>query len=187
MKLPATAVLFCGGRSTRMGRDKAFLDWHGRPLALHVAARIAPLFDLTVVSGDPATYRSLDLACIPDRGGSGPLAGLYAGLLAARTEAIFAIACDMPLVEPAEILALWKRLPGFDAAVPVHAGGAESLHAFYTKRVLPAVGRALSGRSSMPSWWGECPVAQVDASGWKGLADCDSVADYQKLLSAGNS
>jgi molybdopterin-guanine dinucleotide biosynthesis protein A len=90
----------------------------------------------------------------------------------------------MPLVEPAEILALWKRLPGSDAAVPVHAGGAESLHAFYTKRVLSAVGRALAGKGAMPSWWGECAVARVDASRWKGLADCDSAAEYEKLLSA---
>ena len=55
MKLPATAVIFCGGRSTRMGRDKALLDWKGRPLASFVASRVAPVFERVVISGDPRT------------------------------------------------------------------------------------------------------------------------------------
>jgi molybdopterin-guanine dinucleotide biosynthesis protein A len=184
VKLPATAVVFCGGRSSRMGRDKALLDWHGRPLALHVATRISPLFEHVAVSGDPARYGRFGFPCIPDRGGAGPLAGLYASLFEARTAAVFAIACDMPFARLDAIEQLWERLRGFDAAAPVTAHGPEPLHAFYSKRVLPAVGRALGGRASMPSWWGECAVAHVPAGALPGgegaLVDCDTEEDYER-------
>lgn len=168
-----------------MGTDKAFLDWRGRPLALHVASRLRPLFSEIVISGDPARYSAFKLPCIPDLGGAGPLAGLYATLLAARTSAIFAVACDMPFVDPEGVCALWDRLRGFDAAVPVANGTAEPLHAFYSKRLLPAVGRALEGKSRMVGWWGEAAVARVDAAslpgGSWGMADCDTREAYERL------
>ncbi|MEK7468226.1 MAG: molybdenum cofactor guanylyltransferase [Planctomycetota bacterium] len=187
MKLPATAVIFCGGRSTRMGQDKALLEWKGRPLAAVVASRVAPVFERVVVSGDPRIYRQLGLPCIPDLAGSGPLAGLYATLLESKSPAIFAVACDMPLVEPAAVLALWRRLQGFDAAVPLTRRGPEPLHAWYTRRILPAAGRALQGKGRMTGWWGECEVARVDAAslpgGERGLWDCDTPADWESLRS----
>lgn len=168
-----------------MGRDKALLDWKGKPLALHVAERIAPMFERAVISGSPGLYRGLGLRCVPDLGGSGPLAGLFATLLDAQTPAIFAIACDMPFADPSAVLELWKRLKGFDAAIPISPSGPEPLHAFYSKRVLPAVGRALEGKARMTGWWGECRVARVNAAGLpggeRGMADCDTPAEWNTI------
>jgi molybdopterin-guanine dinucleotide biosynthesis protein A len=168
-----------------MGEDKALLDWKGKPLARHIAERLGPLFESTVISGDPKRYGRLGIRCIPDLGGAGPLAGLFATLLEAKTAAIFAIACDMPFAEPEAALEMWKRLPGFDAAVPVSGGGPEPLHAFYLKRALPAVGRALEGKGRMTGWWGECRIARVPAGrlpgGERGMADCDTPAEWHSL------
>jgi molybdopterin-guanine dinucleotide biosynthesis protein A len=184
-RLPATLVVFCGGQSSRMGRDKAFLDWRGRPVARAVAERLGPLFSGTVVSGDPARYGSLGLPCVPDRGGAGPLAGLYATLLAARFPAIFAVACDMPMVEPRAAEELWEAFRAEDAAVPVTAEGPEPMFAFYSRRCLPAIGRALAGRGRMAGWWGECRVRKVCAEalpgGAEALRDCDTVEEYEAL------
>ncbi|MCE9581137.1 MAG: molybdenum cofactor guanylyltransferase [Planctomycetes bacterium] len=183
--LPATAVIFCGGRSARMGTDKAFLDWGGRPLALHVASRLQPHFAEIVISGDPARYAALGLPCIPDLGGAGPLAGLYASLFASRTAAIFAVACDMPLVEPRSARALWEHLRGYDAAVPVSGDSREPLHAFYLKRLLPVIGRALEGKARMAGWWGEAAVKRVRAASLPGgadaMTDCDTLEDYRRI------
>ncbi len=185
MKLPATAVVFCGGRSARMGRDKALLDWHGRPLAVHVASRLAPLFELTVISGDPARYGKLGFPCVADRGGAGPLAGLCAVLMETRHAAVFAIACDMPLVDPGAVRVLWERLRGHDGAVPLASHGPEPLHAFYTRRVLPAAARELGGKARVTGWWRECAVRMVPASGLPGgeraLADCDTAEQYASM------
>jgi len=183
-RLPATAVIFCGGRSTRMGEDKALFRWRGRPLALHVVSRVRPLFAEILVSGDPGRYRCLGMPCVPDPvSGIGPLAGLYAGLLAARTHAVFAVACDMPFLSPGAILTLWTRFRSRDAAVPVSPGGPEPLHAFYSRRLLPSIGRALGGKPRMTSFWGEADVARVpiaELPGGEGsMRDCDTPADLR--------
>lgn len=183
--LPATCAVFCGGRSTRMGADKAFLDWKGKPLALHVADRLRSHFEKLVISGDPAKYAKLGLPCVPDMGGQGPLAGLYSVLFAAETPAVFAIACDMPFVEPAAVRLLWDRLRGHDVAVPVTAEGPEPLHAWYAKRALAAVGRALAGKMRMAGFWGEIDLRRVDAGeireGARGLLDCDTAREYEGM------
>lgn len=168
-----------------MGTDKALLDWKGKPLALHVADRLRPHFGRLVISGDPAKYAKLGLPCIADMGGQGPLAGLYSVLFAAETSAVFAVACDMPFVDPDAVRTLWDRLRGRDVAVPVTADGAEPLHAWYAKRALPAVGRALAGKMRMVGFWGEVAVDRIAAErlpgGTRGMLDCDTAQDYESI------
>lgn len=185
MRLPAAAVVLCGGRSERMGRDKALLDWGGKPLAAHVAARVAPMFEEVVLSGDPARYGRLGWRCIPDRGGHGPLAGLCAAFLALPHAALFLVACDMPRTDPGSVAALWPFLRSRDAAVPLAAHGPEPLHAFYSRRVLPAAGRLLAGSGRINGLAGECDVVRVPLAllpGCEGsIEDCDTVREYRRL------
>lgn len=185
MKLPAAAVVLCGGRSERMGRDKALLDWGGNPLAAHVAARLAPAFEAVVLSGDPARYGRLGWPCIPDRGGAGPLAGLCAAFLALPHPALFLVACDMPRTDPASVAALWPFLRSRDAAVPLAAHGPEPLHAFYARRVLPAAARLLAGSGRINGLAGECDVARVPVGllpgGARSITDCDTEPEYRRL------
>ena len=81
--MDATAVVLAGGRSTRMGRDKAFLDLAGKPLIARVLDVLLPLFREVLVSGPRRPpYDGLGLPLVPDIvPGRGPLSGLHAGLV----------------------------------------------------------------------------------------------------------
>jgi molybdopterin-guanine dinucleotide biosynthesis protein A len=100
-RLPLTGLILAGGRGSRMGgRDKGLVQFRGRPLVDHVIERIAPQVDELLISAN----RSLDdyarrgyqviSDTIPDF--QGPLAGVLAGLRAARHEWVLTVPCDMP-------------------------------------------------------------------------------------------
>jgi molybdopterin-guanine dinucleotide biosynthesis protein A len=102
MSLRAALVL-AGGRSSRMGRDKAMLPWHGRPLLDHMIglARQAGI-DHVYVSGDRPGYRS-----IPDlEPGRGPLGGLASAAAALPDGRLLVLAVDMPRLTPGLLRAL---------------------------------------------------------------------------------
>ncbi|NOZ29018.1 MAG: molybdenum cofactor guanylyltransferase [Chloroflexi bacterium] len=144
---PFTAVILAGGRSRRMGEDKAWLDAGGQPLIARVAERLVPLTcEIVVVRGaHDAPSPALPGRVVRDHYPSaGPLAGLHAGLQAATTPWILAVACDMPFLNSALIRYLALLRPGYDAIVPYPTGRPEPLHALYHRRCLPAIEECLN-------------------------------------------
>ena len=135
--------ILVGGRSTRMGRDKAFLQVDGRALVLRVAETIAPFCDSVTLVGDPAVYSSLGLPVIPDQfPGAGPLAGIEAALRCTTADRNLIVACDMPSLEPSMLAALFAAEG--DCAVPEYEDGRlEPLCAVYHRRFHAAVLEAL--------------------------------------------
>jgi molybdopterin-guanine dinucleotide biosynthesis protein A len=148
--MQATLLVLAGGESRRMGRTKAWLEVGETTLIRWVADRLAPAFTEVVVSfAEPEQVQELiPYRLVFDRKRSaGPLAGLEAGLRAARTEVTFAVACDMPYVtrELAEMIVAASS--GCDAAIPRIDGRAEPTCAAYRQSAMQAITAALdSGR-----------------------------------------
>jgi molybdopterin-guanine dinucleotide biosynthesis protein A len=100
-----TGLILAGGRGTRMGGlDKGLQPLRGEPLALHVARCLAPQVGAMLISANRNldAYASLGAAfqanIVSDASGDfpGPLAGILAGLRAARTPLVLAVPCDAP-------------------------------------------------------------------------------------------
>src|SRR5262245_16634368 len=106
-----TGLVLCGGKSRRMGSDKAALAVGGGTLIEHAVAVLSGIAGETLLACGPSErYAELGLPRVLDRRpDSGPLAGLEAGLARARTRWIAALACDMPRADPRVILALLER------------------------------------------------------------------------------
>ena len=112
------AVVLAGGRSTRMGQDKAWLDWHGRPLLAHTCALLAGCLDgpLVVVRSGPGQAlppvpSTAEVVDDPEPG-HGPLLGIATGLAAVARHADVAFVCatDLPLLQPAFVRCLTGAL-----------------------------------------------------------------------------
>ena len=137
-----TAIVMAGGKSQRMGGDKATTRLGEQTLLQRVVDIVQPLFGELRISVR-APRADLPWPQISDRHqDAGPLAGLCAALEAARTPWIFALATDMPFVKPALIELLAQRRAGFDAVVPVADGHPQPLAAFYSVSCLETI-RAL--------------------------------------------
>lgn len=163
-----SAVILAGGRSRRMGADKATLPLAGQTLLQCVAQCVAPLFGELLVS---VREKRPDLPwpqVCDAHAGAGPLAGLCAALGEARTPWVFAVATDMPFVAPALIELLARRRAGFDAVVPRVHGHPQPLAAFYSRACLAPFGALLAetethgGRRSLRAALERVNVCYVD-------------------------
>ncbi len=136
-----------GGRSSRMGRDKALLPFRGRTLAGHVAEAVARAAGTVTLVGDAERYAFLGYPVLPDRmQGAGPLAGIQAALEASEAAWNLVVACDLPGVDAGFLSGLLEaaRSAGADGLLAAgRTGLPEPLCAVYHRRCLPAVAAAL--------------------------------------------
>jgi len=107
-RLPFTAVILAGGKSTRMGTDKALLPLGHSTIIEQICAVAQLVFAETlIISADRSKYATLQLRgskILEDDAsfkGNGPLAGIYTGLSHASHTAACFLTCDMPFVDPA--------------------------------------------------------------------------------------
>jgi len=135
-----------GGRSRRMGTDKALIEIGHQPLARRVAAEIGKICGMVSLVGDPAVYGGLGLPVFPDRfPGLGPLAGIEAALDTTTVEWNLIVACDMPALEVSVLEELFAAVSdGGDCAVPSYGDGRiEPLCAVFHARCHAAILAAL--------------------------------------------
>lgn len=138
-------VILAGGKSSRMGRNKALLPHNGKPLIESVYKVMAEIFDqVAIVTNSPEEYAFLPCRKIPDiHVGMGSIAGIHAGLNWSPEERIFAAGCDMPFLEKELVRHLALVSVDESGVIPCTPGGLEPLHAVYSKRLLPLLEEAL--------------------------------------------
>jgi molybdenum cofactor guanylyltransferase len=134
-----TGAILAGGRSTRMGTNKAVLEFGGQRLIEGLLQKIRPLFpEVLIIANESAPYADLDVPVFPDRiPDTGSLGGIYTAVNHSAFPQTFCIACDMPLANPAVIAYLRDQAPGYDVVVPRTEEGYQPLHAVYSQTCLP--------------------------------------------------
>jgi len=148
-----TALLLAGGRSRRMGADKATVTIAGKPLwqrqlvllsamrpkALWVSARTAPLWcppEIEVVTDQSPSH--------------GPLSGVAAGLRRLQTSHLLVLAIDLPQMTTGHLFKLWSHARPGSGVIPLHGDYLEPLCAIYPAEALTAAEEALnSGNASL--------------------------------------
>jgi molybdopterin-guanine dinucleotide biosynthesis protein A len=140
------AFILAGGKSTRMGADKAFVMLGGRTLlarALELARSITP--EVRIV-GDPAKFAPFAPVVEDVFRGCGPLAGIHAALRSSQTELNLILAVDVPFVSPALLQYLIKRARSSASAAVTIAkagGGWQPLCAVYRREFADAAEQSL--------------------------------------------
>ncbi|HZQ49548.1 MAG TPA: molybdenum cofactor guanylyltransferase [Candidatus Dormibacteraeota bacterium] len=144
--MEAALLVLAGGSSRRMGRSKAWLQAGQTILLRWVTDRLAPGFEEVLVAfADPEQLEQpVPYRVVFDRKhGAGPMAGIEAGLAAARHDPVFVIACDMPYVTPDLAAMAVAAARTCDAAVPRIDGRPEPVCAAYRRTALPVIAAAL--------------------------------------------
>ncbi len=190
-----SAAILAGGRATRFGgRDKSTLLVDGVTILDRQIAALAPLTgDLMIVGGPPPADRVHEIAA--PRGvadivpGCGPLGGLHAALTAARGDALFLVACDMPYLSTAFVAYLFSLTDGTDIVVPQSERGYHPLCAVYTRACLEPVAARLANRRLKMRELVDCmrtrpvPIEAIRRFGDPDrlLANVNTPADYEGL------
>lgn len=146
MILDVTGVLLAGGKSRRMGEDKRYLHVGAQTLLERSLAILQSVFQsvLVVIAQDSP---DLDIPAPVTRdlvthGGS--LGGLYTGLKQASTSHVFAVACDMPFLNPRVIQYFTDLQGSSDIVMPELHNRLHPLHALYSRRCLPIIEEMLT-------------------------------------------
>lgn len=168
-----TAVIFAGGRSRRMGTDKARLQVGGQPLLTRTVA-VADAAGLPVlvvgrVRPDPWPYGAVPF--LPDiLPGHGPLGGLHTALSAGYAP-MLALACDLPRLTSEAVQWLTEQFlaerVGEHGMIVVNSGRREPLFSCYAPACLPLVEERLAaGRLSLHGLIDAGDFGAVDAPDW---------------------
>jgi molybdenum cofactor guanylyltransferase len=150
--MKAGAIILSGGKSSRMGTNKALLKINEKTNIERIADTLKVSFnDIILVTNQPEDYQFLGLKMVQDfYPGQGPLAGVHAGLFASAFEKNFVVACDMPFVSVGLAEVLIQNSGDYDAVVPVINGVQHPLFSVFHKRVNGAVAHSIeTGRLRM--------------------------------------
>lgn len=149
--MKAAAIILSGGKSSRMGTNKALLQLNEKTNVERIADSLKPHFDdIILVTNDPETYQFLGVTIVGDQfPDSGPLAGIHAGLAASSYEINVAVACDMPFVSGEIAWELVNRCNGYDAVVPIINGKMQTLFSVFKKEVTTEIEKCIE-RGRLP-------------------------------------
>ncbi len=142
---PLTALVLCGGKSTRMGRPKAFLPYQGTLMINHIIGLVGQLFtEVLLVTNEPELFDGFEIDIVKDiLPYRGPLGGILSGLLIAGNQHSFVFACDMPFINREIIEGMVKNHQDNDLLVFSHDQGIEPLIGIYSKKCIKALEEAL--------------------------------------------
>lgn len=126
----AAGFVLVGGRSSRMGVDKALLPYRGMPLASYIAHQMAEVAHPVSLVGDPLRHGALGFPVVADeRPGSGPVGAIVTALRATNATFNLVTSCDVPGVTSDLFVAMLDHIQGTDlqCLVPVTPDGREQV------------------------------------------------------------
>ena len=143
-----SAVLLAGGKSSRMGQDKATMLFGGEPLwkiQLALLRRLQPEAIFVSAQTDPA-WRPTDVEFVPDAQPSrGPLSGIAASFLQITSDHLLTLGIDMPFMTENYLRQLCQLVVPGRGVVPTIDNRAEPLAAVYPRDAGPEFLATLSG------------------------------------------
>ena len=166
-----TIAIMAGGRSSRMGTDKAFVPLLGQPMIEHILARLTDLGqDQTLlITNRPDDYAHLRLPMFEDVfADKGALGGIYTAIHHSETTYTLVIACDMPFVNADLLRHMIDLRANFDVIVPRENDHLEGLHAIYSKHCLePIRTRIDANRLKVIGFYEDMRVRYLDPVEWE--------------------
>lgn len=192
-----SAVILCGGKSSRMGRPKALLPFDGEPLIVHLVRRLSHRFsDIVIVRAPDQPLPRLPATIVSDEiAHQGPVGGLYYGLRGVETEAALVTSCDAAFLQLPVVDYLIGQLDHEDAAydvvVPMWQERLQPLHAVYRRSVVGPLREQLAEQRLRPIYLYDRvstrtvsadEVRRLDPDGLSFL-NLNTEADYRAALS----
>lgn len=141
-----TGVILAGGGSTRMGRNKAFIEIGGKRIIDRTVSIFQEIFDeVILVTNNPLDYLELNVRIVTDLiPGKGSLGGIYTGLFFSSSPKAFFVGCDMPFIDRKVIEYFLSLADNADVVVQRTKDYWEPLHAVYSRKLIRNIERLLS-------------------------------------------
>ncbi len=162
-----TSIVLAGGKSIRLGRDKALEEIGGRSLIKRVIERLSLLGnEIIVVTSSSHQLPDLGVKIVfdsyPDKGN---LVGIYSGLKEVESSHSLVVGCDMPFLNIALLRHIMALSTGYDVVIPRVNDEVEPLHAVYSKKCLGPIEATLGeGKRRIVDFFPSVRVRYVDST-----------------------
>lgn len=135
-----SGIILAGGKSRRMGQDKALLEINGKPMIQHVSELLREFCDEIIISSANKDHAKFGDSRVEDLvPNAGPLAGIQAGLITAKNEQSFVLSCDTPFVTKEVLEKLRANSDDQLITVSMDDDMLQPLIAIYNKKALPTI------------------------------------------------
>ncbi len=184
--MKATAIVLAGGKSERMGIDKATLKVGKVTMIEHICKQLQENFDQVLVSAaDTKKYSFLGYHIVADvEKGQGPLMGIACALAESKNDLNFIIACDIPDIDFGfvEDMINMAQSGNYDAVVPKTArDDFETLFAVYRKSLVDVINESLaSGKRRITDIFERCNVKHIILPDAPWLKNLNTPRDYHE-------
>lgn len=187
-----SAVILAGGKSSRMGRDKAFLETDGQTLLARQVEIVqdAGAAEIFISGRSDTDYSLFNCRVLLDEFSNvGPLAGIHAALAAVKHAQLLVLAVDLPNMTPRLLRQIIDSTNGFCGVIPRVNGNVEPLAAIYPKSALSLCLQLLGERrNAVNIFAGQCVdsalASFIDLPAGNNIffANCNSPVDFQTHL-----
>ena len=188
-----TAIVLAGGKSSRMGKDKALLDIGDKTLLSQVCLIASKCAVQTYVVTPwiekyqavlPAGCQLVREQLVLGSDSNTPLIGFAQGMQLVETEWTLLLACDLPRISSSQVKQWSRKLatvfPTEIALLPRNAKGWEPLCGFYRRSCMPSLtDYILEGGRSFQSWLAKYPVRELSVGDRNSLFNCNTPADWE--------
>lgn len=144
-KYKTTGIILSGGKSIRMGENKAFIDIDGVPIIHRIHNLFKELFqEIIIVTNQKELFSNFESKIYSDLfPNKGALGGLYTGIFFSTFNFSFCVACDMPYIKKSLVQYLLNHIKDDDVIVPQTKDGLQPLHAIYSKNCLGPIKKVI--------------------------------------------
>lgn len=179
-------IILAGGKSSRFGREKAFLNIEGRPIIEVLVSKLSSVFEeVFIVTNNKKKFGYLNTNIIPDIfPDKGPLGGIHAGLVHSKSPYSFFTACDMPFLNTDVVRNMINEVEGYDIVVPGVKDRLHPLCAIYSKRCIPVIEDNLKkGNLRVQSIFNELKTKIIDKMFTEGrhFININTKEDYEQI------
>ncbi len=136
-----TGIILSGGKSTRMGSNKAMLSFNGKKMIEYGISAMKEVCRTVIIGANTQAYNAFNIPVVPDNyQNMGPLAGLEACLRHSQTRKNLITPCDTPFLNVEFLKTIISNIENYDAVVPILKDGKiEPLTGYYSKDILPII------------------------------------------------
>jgi len=159
-----TAIILAGGKSSRMGTDKGFVNYKNKPFAQRIIETVRPLVSEIIIISNNTNYDIFGLKRFEDLiENAGPLAGIYTGLQYSKTENNLIVSCDIPLISSEVLTLLLHNISNESDVIQLESQGKTMpLIALYKKQCEPLFFAELNnGERSVRKALEKCKVTTI--------------------------
>ena len=146
-----SGIILCGGKSKRMGKNKALLKLGQKTTIEHVIETLNKICGRIILSTNGPDLDFLPQAKVPDKyNNMGPIAGFYSTLLETKTEHNIIVSCDTPFISDSLLTYLLEQSKSYDLVLPVFKNQLQPMTGYFRKSFVQTIEKELAAENKKP-------------------------------------